>query len=101
MARGGEECLPGQETADEAAVVVKEREYQGNVFGGFRRSAAMTIATGGEPLLFCWPLVVAAAVAVVAVVTEVRRRKAKSWAPMVQVISCIRPHAMPAFVANP
>ena len=44
-----------------------------NVFGGFRRSAAMTIGTGGQPFSFL--VVVAAVVAVVAVLTEAKGGK--------------------------
>jgi hypothetical protein len=49
--RGGSGRTTGVRHVNEA-VVVKGREYQGNVFGGFRRSAAMAIGAGRQPSLF-------------------------------------------------
>jgi len=86
------------------AVVVKGRDYQENVFGGFRRSTILGCYDnrgGGTAAVIL--VVVAAAVTVVGVVTEVRKRKAKSRAPVGRVISSVRPYvyATPALVANP
>lgn len=61
------------------AVVVKGKEYQGNVFGGFRRSTILGCYDNrGWPSSSVVVVVVAAAVVeVVGVVTEAGKRKAK------------------------
>jgi len=66
------------------AVVVKGREYQGNVFGGFRRSTILGCYDNRGRRSAVVDLVVVAAVGVVgvvSVVTKVRKRKAKSKVP--------------------
>jgi hypothetical protein len=81
-------------------VVVKGREYQGNVFGGFRRSGAMTIGAGGRR----WSFWSSSGPSSQSSRTLPKREggKQRVWAAMVElVISCVPPHAMPAFVANP
>jgi len=61
------------------AVVVKGREYQGNVFGGFRRSTILGCYDNRGRRTAVGDLVVAVAgvIGVVSVVTKVRKRKAK------------------------
>lgn len=62
----------------DGAVVVKAREYQGNVFGGFRRSTILgCYDNGGRQAAVVVVVVVAAVAAVVGVVTEAGKRKAK------------------------
>ena len=71
-------------------VVVKGREYQGNVFDGFRGSTILGCYDNrGRRTAVVVSVVVAVVVAVAGVVTEVRKRKAKSMAPKGCVISCI------------
>ena len=83
------------------AVVVKGRKCKGNVFGGFRRSTILGCYDnrGGKTAVVVVVVVVfvifAAVVTVVGVVTEVRKRKTKSRAPMGRVISSVRPCVYP------
>ena len=74
---------------NEVVVVVKGREYQGNVFDGFRGSTILGCYDNrGRRTAVVVSVVVAVVVAVVGVVTKVRKRKAKSRAPKWCVISC-------------
>ena len=71
-------------------------EYQGNAFGGFRRSTILGCYDNrgrrtAVVVSVVVRVVVRVVVAVVGVVTEARKRKAKGRTPKGYVISCI-PH---------